>query len=92
MQPLRNEVLTWDDVDKLVDHLLPQFDEEFEAMVESIGFRVVSLHGDYAGSGFSETSPFMIWTLQKRKGGVVRNTEGMAKSHDERTYVIRPSS
>ena len=33
MQPLRNEVLTWDDVDKLVDHLLPQFDEEFEAMV-----------------------------------------------------------
>ncbi len=33
MQPLRNEVLTWDDVDKLVDHLLPQFDEEFDAMV-----------------------------------------------------------
>jgi hypoxanthine phosphoribosyltransferase len=33
MQPLRNEVLTWDDVDKLIDHLLPQFDEEFEAMV-----------------------------------------------------------
>ncbi len=33
MQPLRNEVLTWDDVDKLIDHLLPQFDQEFEAMV-----------------------------------------------------------
>jgi len=33
MQPLRNEVLTWDDVDQLIDHLLPQFDEEFEAMV-----------------------------------------------------------
>jgi len=41
--------------------------EEFEAMSESIGFRVVSLHEDYAGSGFSETSPFMIWTLQKCK-------------------------
>ena len=39
--------------------------EEFEAMVESIGFRVVSLHGDYASSDFGETSPFMIWTLER---------------------------
>jgi hypoxanthine phosphoribosyltransferase len=33
MQPYRNEVLTWDDVDALIDHLVPQFEEEFEAMV-----------------------------------------------------------
>lgn len=33
MQPLRNEILTWDEVDKLIDHLLPQFEEEFDAMV-----------------------------------------------------------
>jgi uncharacterized protein len=33
MQPLRNELLTWEDVDKLIDHLLPQFQDEFEAMV-----------------------------------------------------------
>lgn len=39
--------------------------EEFEAMIESIGFRVVSLHGDYAGSGYGEKSPFMIWTLER---------------------------
>jgi len=32
-QPLRNEMLTWDEVDKLIDHLLPQFEEEYEAMV-----------------------------------------------------------
>jgi hypoxanthine phosphoribosyltransferase len=32
-QPLRNEMLTWEDVDKLIDHLLPQFEEEFDAMV-----------------------------------------------------------
>jgi hypoxanthine phosphoribosyltransferase len=32
-QPLRNEMLTWDEVDKLIDHLLPQFEEEFDAMV-----------------------------------------------------------
>jgi hypoxanthine phosphoribosyltransferase len=32
-QPLRNELLTWEDVDKLIDHLLPQFEEEFDAMV-----------------------------------------------------------
>jgi len=33
MAQMRKEVLNWDDVQKLVDHLLPQFDEEFEAMV-----------------------------------------------------------
>jgi len=33
MQPLRREFLTWDDVDRLIDHLLPQFDQEFDAMV-----------------------------------------------------------
>ena len=34
-QPLqpRREVLTWSDVDRLVDHLLPQFKREFTAMV-----------------------------------------------------------
>ncbi len=33
MQPIRNEVLTWDDVNRLIDHLMPQFEEEFDAMV-----------------------------------------------------------
>jgi hypoxanthine phosphoribosyltransferase len=33
MAPIRNEVLTWEEVDKLIDHLLPQFDGEFEAML-----------------------------------------------------------
>ena len=33
MQPLRKEILTWEDVDRLIDHLLPQFDLEFDAMV-----------------------------------------------------------
>jgi hypoxanthine phosphoribosyltransferase len=33
MQPLRREILTWEDVDRLIDHLLPQFDLEFDAMV-----------------------------------------------------------
>lgn len=33
MQPHRKEVLTWNDVDKLIDHLLPQFEADFEAMV-----------------------------------------------------------
>lgn len=30
---MRREVLTWDDVDKLIDHLIPQFEIKFEAMV-----------------------------------------------------------
>ena len=33
MDQMRREFLTWEDVDKLLDHLLPQFDEEFDAMV-----------------------------------------------------------
>ena len=30
---MRQEVLAWDDVDKLIDHLIPQFETEFESMV-----------------------------------------------------------
>lgn len=30
---VRREILTWDDVDKLIDHLVPQFEVEFETMV-----------------------------------------------------------
>lgn len=33
MDPIRREILTWGDVDALIDHLLPQFEFEFEAMV-----------------------------------------------------------
>ena len=33
MQGMRRELVTWEDVDKLIDHLMPQFDVEFEAMV-----------------------------------------------------------
>jgi hypoxanthine phosphoribosyltransferase len=29
----RHEMLTWQDVDKLIDHLIPQFEGEFDAMV-----------------------------------------------------------
>lgn len=29
----RREVLTWDDVDKLIDHLIPQFQGEFDALL-----------------------------------------------------------
>ena len=32
-QPIRKEVLTWTDVDKLIDYLIPQFEKEFDAMV-----------------------------------------------------------
>lgn len=30
---MRREILTWNDVDKLIDHLVPQFEVEFQAMV-----------------------------------------------------------
>ncbi len=30
---MRREVLTWNDVDSLIDHLIPQIDGEFDAMI-----------------------------------------------------------
>jgi hypothetical protein len=33
MPQIRRESLTWENVDSLVDHLLPQFDREFDAML-----------------------------------------------------------
>jgi hypoxanthine phosphoribosyltransferase len=33
MPHIRREALTWDDVDKLIDHLLPQLEGNFDAMV-----------------------------------------------------------
>lgn len=32
-QNLHHEILTWQDVDKLIDHLIPQFHGEFDALV-----------------------------------------------------------
>ncbi len=29
----RKEVLTWNDVDQLIDHLLPQFDSVYDGMI-----------------------------------------------------------
>ena len=33
MYPARHEMLTWSDVDRLIDYMLPQFEGEFDAMV-----------------------------------------------------------
>lgn len=33
MPQVRHEALTWEDVDKLIDHLLPQFQSDFDTMV-----------------------------------------------------------
>ena len=33
MLQIRRELLTWDDVDKLIDHLLAQFNTEYESML-----------------------------------------------------------
>src|SRR5210317_2503922 len=30
---MRREVLTWHDVDKLIDHLIPQFEREYDSIV-----------------------------------------------------------
>ena len=40
--------------------------EQFQKLIQSHGFQVVNLYGDYSYSEFQrETSPFMIWVLSK---------------------------
>ncbi|NET05738.1 MAG: class I SAM-dependent methyltransferase [Symploca sp. SIO2B6] len=40
--------------------------EEFQRLIQSQGFQVISLYGDYSYGEFQkETSPFMIWILEK---------------------------
>jgi uncharacterized protein len=76
MQPKRNEILTWEDVDKLIDHLVPQFDQEFEAMVmitrggvipggllgEALGItHLLTAAVDFPAQIQMETSKLMAW-------------------------------
>jgi ubiquinone/menaquinone biosynthesis C-methylase UbiE len=43
--------------------------DEFAAMAEAAGFRVVELYGDYDRAAFDpEHSPVMIWVLEKQAG------------------------
>lgn len=40
--------------------------DEFAAMAEGAGFRVMALYGDYERAPFdSESSPYMIWVLER---------------------------
>jgi ubiquinone/menaquinone biosynthesis C-methylase UbiE len=52
----------------MVDLAFHVFDRgEVERLVASAGFRILALYGDYAYAAFHEqSSPFMIWVLEKR--------------------------
>jgi hypothetical protein len=44
--------------------------DEFEELVETSGFRIEAMYGDYDYSGFDpETSPSMIYVLQLARKG-----------------------
>ena len=45
----RRELLTWEDVDRLIDHLIPQFKTDFDAMV------IITRGGIVPGGMLSET-------------------------------------
>ncbi|MBN2550840.1 MAG: hypothetical protein JXB15_16880 [Anaerolineales bacterium] len=76
MQPRRTEVLTWTDVNRLIDHLVPQFEGEFEAMVmitrggiipggllaESMGItHILTAAVDFPAEGEMEKAKLMAW-------------------------------
>lgn len=76
MQPQRNEVLTWSEVDRLIDHLIPQFETDFEAMVmitrggiipggmlaEAMGItHILTAAVDFPAQGEMEKAKLMAW-------------------------------
>ena len=76
-QPRRQEAITWEDVDKLIDHLIPQFRREFTAMVmitrgglvpggmlaDALDItHILTAAVDFPAQSQSEkTSKFMVW-------------------------------
>lgn len=76
MVPQRSEVLTWNEVDRLIDHLIPQFEGEFEAMVlvtrggiipggllaEQMGItHILTAAVDFPAQGEMEKAKLMAW-------------------------------
>jgi hypoxanthine phosphoribosyltransferase len=68
--------LTWDDIDRLIDHLLPQFKREFTAMVmitrggiipggmlaEAMGLtQILTAAVDFPGQVAGEKTKLMVW-------------------------------
>ncbi len=51
---MRQELLTWSEVDKLIDHLIPQFEVEFDAMV------MITRGGIVPGGILSEALKFSV--------------------------------
>jgi hypoxanthine phosphoribosyltransferase len=77
MQPEpRREMVTWEEIDRLIDHLLPQFKREFTAMVmitrggiipggmlaEAMGItHILTAAVDFPAQNRSEKSSLMAW-------------------------------
>jgi hypoxanthine phosphoribosyltransferase len=78
MQPAepRREIITWEEVDKLIDHLLPQFHREFTAMVmitrggiipggmlaEAMNItHILTAAVDFPAQSKSQRSSLMVW-------------------------------
>lgn len=76
MHPQRSEILTWEEVDRLIDHLIPQFEGEFEAMVlvtrggiipggllaEAMGItHILTAAVDFPAQGQMEKAKLMAW-------------------------------
>jgi len=56
---MRHEALTWDDVDKLIDHLLPQFQGEFDTMV------IITRGGIIPGGMLAEATGIPLFSLRR---------------------------
>ena len=79
MQPQhepRREMVSWDEMDRLIDHLIPQFEREFTAMViitrggivpggmlaEAMGItHVLTAAVDFPAQSMNERSKLMVW-------------------------------
>lgn len=77
----RQRFRIWDAAGELVEEHLQELrfalitDESFADLAAHTGFEVVELLGDYDGAAYArETSPFMIWTIEKVRDIAVSQT------------------
>jgi hypoxanthine phosphoribosyltransferase len=76
MNPMRKELLSWNDIDKLIDHLIPQMDEEFDAMLmitrggmipggmlaEAMGVEAIyTASVNFPAQSEAESAPLLAW-------------------------------
>ena len=71
---MRREMITWEDVDKLIDHLVVQFEREYEAMVRySYSIDGITYEGDRLNAWYVTVTHNLRTLLKFQFRGIERH-------------------